>query len=365
MLVIVKLADVKPNPFRHIDRYPIDKDKVEALKRSIQETGYWPNMIARQTPEGEIQIAYGHHRLAALRELGYEEVQVVIEDRDDAAMLRVMGNENLPDWKQPTAVMNETVAAAKEFLDAELAKADSWDECPNSFVRALFTGTKGDFLHAKRHGVGYRTILKFLGGNWKQWMVQQALALLQDDAVNREAVETFPEPAHAEAFRKAVKENLDAFPTKKAQLKLAAQVKRELTAAGGELSASGILEEVRTQAGWKRRREKRQTGDVFVDHYSHLDDVEKELAEDDVPKPPWELKGKTDHGHSKFIVFYFDPDQEADYQRILQLFERPSSAKRRAKKPTSTLRLTKKPTAAVPYMDSKALIDFLKKFGAL
>jgi hypothetical protein len=25
--------------------------------------------------------------------------------------------------------------------------------------------------NAKRHGVGQTTILKFLGGNWKQWLV--------------------------------------------------------------------------------------------------------------------------------------------------------------------------------------------------
>jgi len=28
-----RLADIQPNPFRNIERYPIDRAKVEALKR--------------------------------------------------------------------------------------------------------------------------------------------------------------------------------------------------------------------------------------------------------------------------------------------------------------------------------------------
>jgi hypothetical protein len=39
-------------------------------------------------------------------------------------------------------------------------------------MRTLFEGIqKEDFTRLKKKGVGERTILKFLGGNWKQWMV--------------------------------------------------------------------------------------------------------------------------------------------------------------------------------------------------
>jgi len=70
--------------------------------------------------------------------------------------------------------------AAKEFLDEELAKYDSYEKYSQGSLRALFKGTKGDFKKAKNHGVGESTICKFLGGNWKQWMIQQALDTLKD-----------------------------------------------------------------------------------------------------------------------------------------------------------------------------------------
>ena len=62
------LKNVNANPFRHIDRYPIQEDKISALKKSIEDTDFWENIVAREVG-GKIEIAYGHHRLAALREL--------------------------------------------------------------------------------------------------------------------------------------------------------------------------------------------------------------------------------------------------------------------------------------------------------
>ena len=64
-------------------------------------------------------------------------------------------------------VINETVLAVKEYLDAELAKCEKL-ECADNSIRALFKGKKGDFQHCKASGVGRETILKFLGGNGKQ-----------------------------------------------------------------------------------------------------------------------------------------------------------------------------------------------------
>jgi ParB/RepB/Spo0J family partition protein len=118
----VKVSEIKPNPFRRIDRYPINREKVEALKASIHETEFWDNLLGRKNSEGEIEIAYGHHRLVALKELGYDKIDISVKDLDDAKMLQIMGNENLAEWDLNTTVVNETVLAAKEYIDGELAK---------------------------------------------------------------------------------------------------------------------------------------------------------------------------------------------------------------------------------------------------
>lgn len=95
-----------------------------------------------------------------------------------------MANENL-EWNQSPAVINETVHAARDFLNAELAKHKTWEHA-NKSIRVIFS-SNSQFQQCKRDGVGQGTILKFLGGNWKQWMVQEALAVMDDDELDREA----------------------------------------------------------------------------------------------------------------------------------------------------------------------------------
>ena len=54
-----------------------------------------------------------------------------------------MAEENL-NWSTNPAIMTQTVLAAKEYLDGELGKCESYDKCSDKTIRALFTGTKGD-----------------------------------------------------------------------------------------------------------------------------------------------------------------------------------------------------------------------------
>jgi len=197
----IAVKDLEPNPFRKMGQYPIDREKVEQLKTSIHETSFWDNILARKT-DGHIQIAYGHHRLIALKELKIKEVDIPIRKIDDARMIQIMANENLG-WNTSPAVINETILITKEFLDSELAKADYVTS--NSSIRCLF-GSKTAYTETKTKGVGQTTILKFLGKNWKQWMVKEALETLKDKNVDREAVEILPTMYQGRKFRKAVKD---------------------------------------------------------------------------------------------------------------------------------------------------------------
>ncbi|MGO8749202.1 MAG: ParB/RepB/Spo0J family partition protein [Thermoguttaceae bacterium] len=119
MQKVFPLSKIKPNPFRHMDRYPIQRDKVEALKESLRKTGFWENIVAREV-DGEAQIAYGHHRLVALQEeLGKKaKVPLVIKDLDDEAMLQMMARENMEEWRTSAVVEQETVRAVIEVYAA-------------------------------------------------------------------------------------------------------------------------------------------------------------------------------------------------------------------------------------------------------
>jgi len=203
----LKVKDLKPNPFRRLNKYKINKAKVESLKISIKETSFWDNLLVRNK-NGVYEIAYGHHRLVALKELGIEIINVPVRELDDVAMIKIMANENMDDWKNVPAVYTETVLVAKEYLDGELAKYETWDEFrSNKSIRPIFE-SEPEFRSVKGKGVGQTTILKFLGGNWKQHIIQDALNTLKSDkegTVSKKAIDLLPSAEHSKIFKTEVK----------------------------------------------------------------------------------------------------------------------------------------------------------------
>lgn len=57
-----------------------------------------------------------------------------------SSMVQIMAEENL-DWSTSPAVINETVLAAKEFLDAELAKYETIKKLPANLINLLDSKT--------------------------------------------------------------------------------------------------------------------------------------------------------------------------------------------------------------------------------
>ena len=57
---------------------------------------------------------------------------------------------------------------ARDFLQKEMA--GEW-EVVSKFIHDLFQ-SKQSFANARSQGIGWQTILKFLGGSWKAWEVQ-------------------------------------------------------------------------------------------------------------------------------------------------------------------------------------------------
>jgi hypothetical protein len=111
-----KIKNILPNPFRHIENYPIKPEKVDALRKSIQTTEFWCNMIGRPVGKNQVEIPYGHHRRVALQlEYGDDHlVDIHVQAIPDDRMLQIMANENMEDWGTSAIVEIETIAAVVE-----------------------------------------------------------------------------------------------------------------------------------------------------------------------------------------------------------------------------------------------------------
>jgi len=47
----ISVKDLRPNPFRRIEHYPINRGKVDALKNSIKETSFWDNIAYKKVKQ--------------------------------------------------------------------------------------------------------------------------------------------------------------------------------------------------------------------------------------------------------------------------------------------------------------------------
>lgn len=288
----IKIKDLEPNPYRDMHHYPVNRDKIDRLKQSIEQTGFWDNILCRKAGS-KYQLAYGHHRLVAIQELGITEVDIPVKDISDADMVRIMALENREQEDMSQSILIETVRVVRDFLNTELAKYESWDKCPNETIKALFTGTKGDFYHCRSNGVGQTTILKFLGGGWKQWKIQSALDTLNAEDINMDAITTFQTTGMAEGFKKAIrsinKEVMEPIPLDK-QEELAERVRERLS---------------------ERKDGSGKTGGQ--DYYSTIKDIVKEEAiRDKYIKPKKAPKADNREGIIKYEAYVAELRNKAD-----------------------------------------------------
>lgn len=201
----IKVEDLEPNPFRKMATYPIDRAKIKALKASIREKTFWDNILVRKD-KGKFQLAYGHHRWIALKELGIKDIDVPVRDIDDATMVKIMAEENLG-WSTAPKIIIQTIQTAKEFLDGELAKYETWeDACAEEIFSTNFPNIHNAkaFAKLKQQKVGRDTLIKFLGDNWTAYYVQTALDIIKNENVDKEAIGKLPKLKAAIAFTKSV-----------------------------------------------------------------------------------------------------------------------------------------------------------------
>jgi ParB family chromosome partitioning protein len=120
---MVSLSKIDANPCRLLKKYPFIDNKLEALERSMKEPeiGCWEGIIARAaTDDGRYEIAFGHHRVQAAKNIGLKEIPLIVRQLDDREMLQFMGRENLDDYAASFMVLLETWEAAEKYVEKDL-----------------------------------------------------------------------------------------------------------------------------------------------------------------------------------------------------------------------------------------------------
>ncbi len=170
-----QLRDIKPNPFRHMERYPLDDEKIEILQESIKKTGFWDNIVARKNGD-KAEIAYGHHRLHALKKMypGTHEVDLIIRKLDSEHMIKMMADENLEFWGGTAQVVMETIRAVIQAAADREIKLPEIKQLPQRLgdgsvrLAPSFSSASGGAGGITPNSIAYTptTIAEFLGKGW-------------------------------------------------------------------------------------------------------------------------------------------------------------------------------------------------------
>jgi ParB/RepB/Spo0J family partition protein len=93
MKATVPIDQIVGNPFQA--RKKVDGESIRALAEEIRAFGLWPGALRGRLKNGKVELCYGHRRLAALKQLGWREVEVDIVDLSDEEMALQSLAENL------------------------------------------------------------------------------------------------------------------------------------------------------------------------------------------------------------------------------------------------------------------------------
>lgn len=242
-IVKLPLSAVKPNKFRDVENYKLDKEKIQSLKASIGNTGFWPSVMIRQVGD-EYELLFGHHRVEAARQaLGddYEHDFIIRHNADDTVAIRMMADENADSWAMSAQHALLCVKQARDHLNGLLQKHPTWDDAERSgqLTRPSLIewfgepeGGKANYAKCREYGVGRNAIEKFLGGSFSRGRgVRDALEILEGDEVDPIIAGQFTNLSQAKAFKLAVTSprGKEAGLNKpEAQKKLANQIVSEL-----------------------------------------------------------------------------------------------------------------------------------------
>ena len=84
MKVVVPIKDILPNPYQA--RKTMDREAIRNLAEEIKASGLWPGSLRGRMKGSTVELCYGHRRLAALKHLGWDKVEVEVDELSDEEM---------------------------------------------------------------------------------------------------------------------------------------------------------------------------------------------------------------------------------------------------------------------------------------
>lgn len=84
MKVVIPIRDILPNPWQA--RKVMDREAVRSLADEIKASGLWPGSLRGRMKGSQLELCYGHRRLAALKHLGWKDVEVEVDELTDEEM---------------------------------------------------------------------------------------------------------------------------------------------------------------------------------------------------------------------------------------------------------------------------------------
>jgi len=187
----IQIQNLEPNPYRDMSNYPIDQEKIQSLKNSIEQTGFWDNILARQS-NGKFQIAYGHHRLEVLKQVlkPTDEIDIPVKKLSDALMIKIMAKENDNDWQTNVAITDETVRVTKKFLEENTEEINNFHTGVEKSQWSKESFKIANFLDWSEH---------------KVFDSLQRIGMIKSGKIEKDVIESMPHEKAAKRFTSAVK----------------------------------------------------------------------------------------------------------------------------------------------------------------
>jgi hypothetical protein len=176
-LIRVKLGEIKPNRFRDLERWPVEREVIDGLKAAFEKEGFWSKSVQGILNEkNEVELRFGHHRVIAATEYfgADHEVEIdLVEYRGDNSMFQAMKLENSVN-RNKIKVANELIDQSMHWLDdVVFEQYPTWEACEQAqknlgldlqeYFGKIDENGKANYSQCVEYGVGEGTLEKHTG----------------------------------------------------------------------------------------------------------------------------------------------------------------------------------------------------------
>ena len=261
----INIDQIVPNPYRDFSLYPIDAEQVDALAEgyAVRDFGIIAVRPAHYDEPGIYEQVYGHHRIAAMKQLGMVKARVLVEDIDDDQLIAEMTEENTKQQGNNVAAQVDSVAAIVSRLAYLMLISTNLETLCGITQRVLFDSEQG-YLTAKKMmlsgaGLGRDLVMQYMPG-LRRNEVAGALAVLKDtgkigeilDRVRQEVDHELAEQVKAEA---AARKEAEANRKEAARLERDAKKAAKVAADAAEVAGAARKVEAKAKAKEAAKRE--------------------------------------------------------------------------------------------------------------